>query len=226
MTAGSTQHTERLTRNNAVLLLVDHQVDLYTGVRDLDILQLKHNEGGVQPSGAVIFLPVFGQPAATRRRTRLEGVLAVFGEIRGGGPVWDVKSGGTACVLVADCQWPQSRARLKPETTRVTLEEFRPTHDFFDYRPSDPTSRWTPCPPENSKQWLQVGLGCDQLSLSCPFRPLHTFCFLRPARLRTPLLGYGAPHLSARGTLTLLNSALLSAHIRIADNLPRTAAAD
>ncbi len=43
-------------------------------------------------------------------------VLAMFGEIRGSGPVWDVESGGTACVLVADCQWPQSRARLKPET--------------------------------------------------------------------------------------------------------------
>src|SRR5215471_18313667 len=43
MAVGSTQHTERLTRNNAVLLLVDHQVGLYTGVRDIDILQLKHN---------------------------------------------------------------------------------------------------------------------------------------------------------------------------------------
>jgi hypothetical protein len=30
-------------------------------------------------SGAVIFLPVFGQPVAKRRRTRLEGVLAVSG---------------------------------------------------------------------------------------------------------------------------------------------------
>ena len=68
----------------------------------------------VQPSGAVIFLSVFGQPVATRRRTRLEGVLAVFGEIRGGAPIWDVESGGTACVLVADCQRPQSRACLKP----------------------------------------------------------------------------------------------------------------
>jgi hypothetical protein len=107
---------------------------------------LKHEEGEegpttvqkhsreVQHSGAVILHPVFGQPVAKRRRTRLEGVLAVFGEIRGGGPVWDVESGGTACVLVADCQWPQSRARLKPETMRVTFEEFSPTHDFFDYR--------------------------------------------------------------------------------------------
>jgi hypothetical protein len=58
----------------------------------------------------------------------------VFGEIRGGGPVWDVESGGTVCVLVADCQWPQSGACLKPETMRVTFEEFSPTHDFFDYR--------------------------------------------------------------------------------------------
>jgi nicotinamidase-related amidase len=43
MTATSTQHAERLTRNNALLLLVDHQIGLYTGVRDIDILQLKHN---------------------------------------------------------------------------------------------------------------------------------------------------------------------------------------
>ena len=50
-----------------------------------------------------------------------------------GGPVWDVEFGGTVCVLVADCQRPQSRARLKPETMTVTFEEFSPTHDFFDH---------------------------------------------------------------------------------------------
>src|SRR6267154_1532884 len=63
----------------------------------------------------------------------------------------------------------------------------------------------------------RAAAGKIQLSPSCPFRRLHTFHFLRPARLRTPLLGYGAPHLSARGTLTLLNNALLSAHFRLAD---------
>jgi hypothetical protein len=47
-------------------------------------------------------------------------VLAVLGEIRAGGRVWDVEFGGTVCVLVADCQRPQSRARLKPETMTVT----------------------------------------------------------------------------------------------------------
>src|ERR1700731_199500 len=85
---------------------------------------------------------------------------------------------------------------------------------YFSAGPADSTSRWTPCPPKYSKRWLQVGLGCVQLSPSCPFRPLHPFRFLRPARLRTPLLGYGAPHLSARGTSTLLNNTLLSAHFR------------
>ena len=43
MTTSSTQHVERLTARNALLLLVDHQLGLYTGVRDIDILQLKHN---------------------------------------------------------------------------------------------------------------------------------------------------------------------------------------
>src|SRR5216683_2842793 len=94
------------------------------------------------------------------------------------------------------------------------------TARYFSAGPSDSTSRRTPCPPKYNKRWLQVGLGCVQLSLSCPFRPLHNFRFLRPARLRTPLLGYGTPHLSARGTSTLLNNALLSAHFWIADNTP------
>src|SRR5207302_6526032 len=92
------------------------------------------------------------------------------------------------------------------------------TARYFSAGPSDSTSRWTPCPPKYSKRWLQVGLGCVQLSPSCPFRRLHTFRLPRPARLRTPLLGYGAPHLSARGTSTLLNNALLSAHFLFADH--------
>src|SRR3954470_14504409 len=51
----------------------------------------------------------------------------------------------------------------------------------FSSGPSDSTSRWTPCPPENCEAWLQVHLGCIRLSSLCPFRLLHTFRFLRPA---------------------------------------------
>ena len=57
MTA-STQQTELLTRNNALLLLVDHQVGLYTGVRDIDILQLKHNIVALTRSMLVLNVPV------------------------------------------------------------------------------------------------------------------------------------------------------------------------
>jgi hypothetical protein len=66
-------------------------------------------------------------------------------------------------------------------------------------------------PSGNCKRWLQVRLGCIQLSPSCPFRLLHTFLSPGPRGI-TPAFGYGAPHPSARGTSTLLNNALLSAH--------------
>lgn len=58
MTVGSIQHAERLTRNNAQLLLVDHQVGLYTGVRDIDILQLKHNVVGLTRAMLALKVPV------------------------------------------------------------------------------------------------------------------------------------------------------------------------
>ena len=58
MSAGSAQRTERLTRDNALLLLVDHQVGLYTGVRDIDILQLKHNIVALTRSMLVLNVPV------------------------------------------------------------------------------------------------------------------------------------------------------------------------
>ena len=51
-------YTERLTRNNALLLLVDHQVGLYTGVRDVDILQLKHNVVGLTRAMLALKVPV------------------------------------------------------------------------------------------------------------------------------------------------------------------------
>jgi hypothetical protein len=58
--------------------------------------------------------------------------------------------------------------RLRPGTSPHTLRI--PPHDG------------TPCPPENCGEWLQVHLGCIKLSHSCPFRLLHTFSPLRPAR--------------------------------------------
>ena len=49
---------KRLTRDNAVLLLVDHQVGLYTGIRDIDVLQLKHNIVGLTRAMQALKVPV------------------------------------------------------------------------------------------------------------------------------------------------------------------------
>jgi nicotinamidase-related amidase len=49
---------ERPTRDNAVLLLVDHQVGLYTGVRDIDTLELKHNVVGLAKAALALKVPV------------------------------------------------------------------------------------------------------------------------------------------------------------------------
>src|SRR5947207_12930090 len=58
MTAGSMEEPELLTRSNAVLLLVDHQIGLYTGVRDIDVLQLKHNVVGLTQAMLALKVPV------------------------------------------------------------------------------------------------------------------------------------------------------------------------
>lgn len=47
-----------LSRDNTVLLLVDHQVGLFTGVRDIDLGQLKHNVVGLAKAAKTLGIPV------------------------------------------------------------------------------------------------------------------------------------------------------------------------
>ena len=58
MNATNTQRFQRLTREDAVLLLVDHQIGLYTGVRDNDTLHLKHNVVGLTKAMLALKVPV------------------------------------------------------------------------------------------------------------------------------------------------------------------------
>lgn len=51
-------YSSRLTRENAVLLLVDHQVGLFTGVRDIDTLSLTHNIVGLTKAAVALKIPV------------------------------------------------------------------------------------------------------------------------------------------------------------------------
>lgn len=58
MNGKTSQFAERLTRDNALLLLVDHQVGLYTGVRDIDVYELKHNVVGLTKAALALKLPI------------------------------------------------------------------------------------------------------------------------------------------------------------------------
>jgi nicotinamidase-related amidase len=49
---------EPLTSENAALILVDHQVGLMTGVRDMSPAELKHNVVGLAKAATVLKLPI------------------------------------------------------------------------------------------------------------------------------------------------------------------------
>jgi nicotinamidase-related amidase len=55
----------RFTRDNTAVLLIDHQVGLFTGVRDIDVNELKHNVVGLARAAQVLGLPVV--PVTTAR---------------------------------------------------------------------------------------------------------------------------------------------------------------
>jgi nicotinamidase-related amidase len=72
-----------MNRDNTAVLLIDHQVGLFTGVRDLDVAELKHNVVGLAKAARVLGLPVV---AATTARESIWGptipeLQAVLGDL-------------------------------------------------------------------------------------------------------------------------------------------------
>lgn len=61
---------EGFTRNNTAVLMIDHQVGLVTGVRDIEIAELKHNVVGLARAALALDLPIV---AATTARDSLWG---------------------------------------------------------------------------------------------------------------------------------------------------------
>lgn len=49
---------ETITPDNSALIIVDHQIGLYTGVRDISILELKHNIVGLIKAAKVFRIPI------------------------------------------------------------------------------------------------------------------------------------------------------------------------
>jgi nicotinamidase-related amidase len=60
----------RFTRENTAVLLIDHQVGLFTGVRDIDVNELKHNVVGLARAAQALSLPIV---AATTARDSMWG---------------------------------------------------------------------------------------------------------------------------------------------------------
>ncbi len=56
-TGGRKAFYEPLTADNAAVLLVDHQVGLFTGVVDIDVLTLKHNVVALAKAAKVLTIP-------------------------------------------------------------------------------------------------------------------------------------------------------------------------
>ncbi|WP_433286858.1 isochorismatase family protein [Pseudonocardia sp. CA-142604] len=57
--------TERLTRDNAAVLLIDHQVGLYSGIVDIPLAELKHNVVALTKAAQVLGLPIIATTTAT-----------------------------------------------------------------------------------------------------------------------------------------------------------------
>jgi nicotinamidase-related amidase len=64
---------ERISRDNAVLCLIDHQLGLISGVRDITVAELKHNVVGLTKAAQVLGLPVI---VATTAKNDLWGPTA------------------------------------------------------------------------------------------------------------------------------------------------------
>ena len=56
-TKAPNRYHDRLTSDNAALLLIDHQVGLFTGVRDIPIGELKHNVIALARAARVLGVP-------------------------------------------------------------------------------------------------------------------------------------------------------------------------
>src|SRR5580658_7633217 len=52
------RYSERLTSENAALLLIDHQVGLFTGVRDIPVAELKRNVVALAKAAKVLGVPI------------------------------------------------------------------------------------------------------------------------------------------------------------------------
>jgi nicotinamidase-related amidase len=66
MTRPMTKRTvlERITRNNSAICLIDHQVGLLLGVRDITVAELKRNVVGLAKAAKILGMPTIASTTA------------------------------------------------------------------------------------------------------------------------------------------------------------------
>lgn len=75
------RYYERLTSDNAALLLIDHQVGLLTRVRDIPVAELKHNVVALAKAAKVLGVPTIVTATSPEMwGPNLHRVLAVTGD--------------------------------------------------------------------------------------------------------------------------------------------------
>jgi hypothetical protein len=57
MTPTPNREYDRLTRDNAVLLLIDEQVGILTGIKDMDVAELKRNVVDLAKAAKILDVP-------------------------------------------------------------------------------------------------------------------------------------------------------------------------
>src|SRR6202162_4020488 len=55
---------ERITRDNSAVCLIDHQVGLLSGIRDITITELKHNVVGLAKAARILGIPTIASTTA------------------------------------------------------------------------------------------------------------------------------------------------------------------
>src|SRR6266852_6222415 len=55
---------ERITRDNSAVCLIDHQVGLLSGVRDITVTELKHNVVGLAKAARILGIPTIASTTA------------------------------------------------------------------------------------------------------------------------------------------------------------------
>jgi nicotinamidase-related amidase len=80
----------RMTRDNTAVLLIDHQVGLFTGVRDLTVSELKHNVVALAKAAKILGLPIV---AVTTARDSMWGpTIPELRQVLGEGEILDRSS--------------------------------------------------------------------------------------------------------------------------------------